>query len=848
MRALAKDIDAALGTLWQRCGCRQAKLLAVGGYGRGELAPYSDIDLLLLLDDGVSADAIEAEVAEFISSCWDAGLEVGHSIRTLDECMALAKEDLTVATALLEIRAIPGTGLSAAEASDLIACIHAAWFKAMAPADFVRGKLQERRQRHLRFQEATDALEPNIKESPGGLRDLQVVQWIAMAQGLPSDWQGMAAAGLMTPEEARQLERQQSILHTLRAQLHLAARRREDRLVFDLQHPVALQMGIEAVGSKRASELMMQRYYRAARTVATLSAMLIEILEHRLEPESQAMGAAAAGAPGSAAGDSGPKARPLGQGFSERRGCLDIDDDGVFLRRPELILEAFRLMGEACSHRAMTARTLRALWGARHQVDRNFREDPANRQAFLDLFKMPRGIVHSLRLMSQLGILGRMLPVFRRIVGQMQHDLFHIYTVDQHILQVIRNLRRLTMPEHSDELPELSALMAEHGRPDLLYLAALFHDIAKGRGGDHSELGGAEVRRFARAFRLPAEEASLIEFLVEGHLTMSSTAQKHDITDPEVVARFAAWVQTPERLTSLYILTVCDIRGTSPKVWNQWKARLLSDLYHAAMAQLRPNEPSQAIANARGRNAARDEAERMLLQSGRDPQLAQDLWSRLDIGYFLQHTAEDMAWHARTIAHRQHPEAPEVAARPAPSGDALQVMVYQPDRPALFARITRCFDRMGLSILEARLHETRDGWVLDAFLLQCPAEGEELRALVGLIEGSLREALSNDQTLSAPSLGRPSRQSKHFPLTPVAEVQPEQKAGRYSLHLVAADRPGLLYSVALWLSQAGYAVHTARISTLGSRVEDSFQISGPGLEGEKARAKLASDLVEVLRG
>lgn len=831
MRQLAAEVDTALAALWAQCHCPGVHLLAVGGYGRGELAPYSDIDLLLLLDDGVAAESIEPTVAAFLSACWDAGLEVGHSIRTLKECIDLAHQDLTVATALLEARPIEHAGVDKSQAQQLQQELLAAWHQQIPIADFVRGKLQERRQRHLRYQETTDALEPNIKESPGGLRDLQVVQWIALAQKLPADWAGLAREGLMTPEEARQLERQQGILHTLRAQLHLAARRREDRLVFDLQHAVATQLDIQATGSKRASELMMQRYYRAARTVATLSAMLIEALELRLEP--------------SAATATG---RPLGSGFFEVRGRLDIDNDQIFQQQPALILQAFRLVGEACSHRAMTARTMRALWGARHLIDQKFREDRRNQAAFIDLFKMPRGIVHSLRLMSQLGILGRMLPVFRRIVGQMQHDLFHIYTVDQHILQVIRNLRRLTMLEHSDEFPELSALMSEHGRPDLLYLAALFHDIAKGRGGDHSELGGAEVRRFGQQFQLPAADVELIEFLVEGHLTMSSTAQKHDITDPEVVARFAQWVATPERLRSLYLLTVCDIRGTSPKVWNPWKARLLSDLYRGAMACLNTQGNNPISSAGQNHNTVQAAVESLLLQSGRSPELARDFWRRLDLGYFLQHSAEDLAWHARTIAHRQRPDEPLVSARHSASRGALQVMVYQPDQPALFARITRCFDRLGLSILEARLHETRDGWVLDTFLLTCPTDDETIREQVSLLEGSLQSALgSTDSPLGEVGLGRPSRQSKHFPLEPTVEIEPELKADRYSLHVVAADRPGLLYSMARHMAQAGLAVHAARIGTLGSRVEDSFQISGPGLDSEKSRARLASELAELLR-
>ena len=568
---LSQAIDGCVKRLWAEAGLEEIALVAVGGYGRGELAPFSDIDLLILLPHASDARHYEAPLAGFVTGLWDIGLDAGHSVRDVDECMHQAQNDLTVATALLESRLLAGP-------QALLSQLQTRWQSSISIDWFVQGKKLELRQRHARFQDSPYSLEPNIKESPGGLRDLQVIRWIATALGVGTSWKALEAKSLLTQEESRQLQQQQTVLLNLRAQLHLLANRREDRLVFDLQNRLAVQLGMEATKGRRASELLMQRYYRAAKVIYKVTAILLAELDG---PSSMSFENAAS--PQSAGGKRHPAARKIDEYFYEDRGLLDIRDETIFKENPTLLLKSFLVMQKESSHRAMTARTLRSLWNNRELVDREFRERPEHKALFLEIFKQPRGIVHALRIMNYLGLLGRMLPVFRRIVGQMQHDLFHVYTVDQHILQVIRNLRRLHMHEHAHEFPLLTELVEELPEGWRLYLAALFHDIAKGRGGDHSNLGAKEVIRFCKNYGLSQNYQDLLVFLVQEHLSMSSFAQKQDLADPDVIHRFVELVKTEERLKALYALTVSDIRGTSPKVWNAWKAKLLEDLYQKSL-------------------------------------------------------------------------------------------------------------------------------------------------------------------------------------------------------------------------------------------------------------------------
>jgi [protein-PII] uridylyltransferase len=446
--------------------------------------------------------------------------------------------------------------------------------RAMDPKAFLRAKTLEMRQRHQKYEDTPYSLEPNCKESPGGLRDLQVLKWLGRATGLGKTWSALGASGVITPFEVKQLQRNEGLLRLIRARLHMVAGRREDRLVFDLQAAVAESFGYKNTAGQRASEVLMKRYYWAAKAVAQLNQIVMLNIEERVE------------------GSQDQPMRPINDQFLERAGMLEVASDDLYRRDPHAILRTFLTYQQTVGPKGLSARTLRALYNTRELMDAEFRRDPVNRATFMKILKEPEGQTHAFRLMNQTSVLGRYLWVFRRIVGQMQHDLFHVYTVDQHILMVLRNVRRFFIPEHGHEYPFCTQLASSWDEPWILYVAALFHDVAKGRGGDHSELGAVEVRRFCRDHSIEKDDAALIEFLVRSHLTMSRIAQKEDLSDPEVIEEFARLVGTERRLTALYLLTVADIRGTSPKVWNAWKGKLLEDLYRLALRALggaRPN-------------------------------------------------------------------------------------------------------------------------------------------------------------------------------------------------------------------------------------------------------------------
>ena len=523
--------------------------------------------------------------------------------------------------------------------------------------------------------------------------------------------------------------------------------------------------------------------------------------------------------------------------------CWTCAIAGLFEREPHAILESFLLLQQHAELKGMTAPTLRALWRARRRIDGAFRADPVNRATFLEILKQPRGLVHELRRMNQYGILGRYLTAFGKIVGQMQHDLFHVYTVDQHILMVVRNLRRFTMVEFAHEYPLCSRLAANFERYWLLYVAAIFHDIAKGRGGDHSRLGRIDARRFARAHGLPPEDVALVEFLVEHHLTMSSVAQKRDLSDPDVIREFAGVVGTERRLVALYLLTVADIRGTSPKVWNAWKGKLLEDLFRLTRRILR----GASVGYDQDVQAKQAEALRLLRLYALSDTAGEALWRELDVAYFLRHEPQEIAWQTRTLHYRVNTDRPVVKARLSPIGEGLQVMIYAKDEADLFARICGYFESINYSIVDAKIHTTRHGYALDTFLVLGTGTSHHYRDMMGLIEHELAERLERRTPLAPPARGRVSRQLKHFPITPEVHIRPDEK-GQYSLvSITAGDRPGLLYGIARVFNQYHVDLHTAKIVTLGERAEDVFVVSGEALAKPKTVLQLEQELLAALQ-
>ena len=816
---LAAGTDVTLRALWQLNGldAENTMIAAVGGYGRGELFPHSDIDLLIVTRGDPDFELGE-KLQTFVGACWDIGLELGHSVRTLADCLAEASSDVTIQTSMLEMRFLAGS-------RPVFRTLDESLARQRDPATFFQAKMLEMRQRHAKFEDTPYSLEPNTKESPGGLRDLHVIRWTARAAGYGSNWNDLARRGLLTDGEARIVKRNERVLKRIRAVLHVCANRREDRLVFDLQAQAAKAIGIAGDNARRASEELMQRYFWAAKAVTQLNTIVLQNLSAALFETLEA-------AP-----------EPIDAEFQNRQGSLDVIDPGLFEREPAAILRAFHTMETYAGLKAMTARTLRAIWHARTQIDGKFRRDPANRALFLQMLKEPRGVTHVVRWMNQWSVLGRYLPVFRRIVGRMQHDLFHVYTVDQHILTVVRNLRRFCLDEHAHEYPFCSQLMAGFEKPWLLYIAALFHDIAKGRGGDHSALGKIDARRFCRQHALTEPETALVEFLVEHHLTMSSVAQKQDLSDPNVIERFARMVGTEERLTTLYLLTVADIRGTSPKVWNAWKGKLLEDLYRAAKSVLagRSAQTGERV------DARRKEALRILNLYALSEEAYAPLWSRLDIAYFLRNDAQDIAWHTRVLCSHVDTEEPIVRTRLAAIGEGFQVVVYLRDQEDLFARICGYFDRKNLSVLDARIHTTKHGYALDSFLVVDPGQSSGYRDILMLVESELSETLRIRRPLAPPVRGRISRRSRYFPIQPTVDLRADERGRHYLLSVTANDRTGLLYSIARVLTQHQINLYTARVTTLGERVEDVFLIDGPSLANLKQQLQLETDLLAELR-
>ena len=674
----------------------------------------------------------------------------------------------------------------------------------------------------------------------------------------------------------------------IRARLHLTANRCEDRLIFDLQTSVAEKIGYHYTpatatqSAVRPSEALMRRYYWTAKAVTQLGHIVLLNIGERLRdaghtrdndpaPVTKAMLALQAkmhtprvqtdGAPklevvatvNPVSSTATPlpdflapiekyELKPLNEHFFDKNGWLEVASDDLYIQNPHAILETFLVLEQHVGLNGLSVRTMRALYNSRSVMNSTFRADPINRKQFLAILQAPSGVTHVLRLMNQTSVLGRYLWSFRKIVGQMQHDLFHAYTVDQHILMVVRNIRRFFKAEHAHEYPLCSQLAAEWDSPWILSTAALFHDIAKGRGGDHSVLGEQEMRRFCKQHGIGEEDTNLLAFLVREHLTMSHVAQKQDISNPDVIKAFAQRMGSERYLTGLYLLTVADIRGTSTKVWNGWKGKLLEDLYHTTLRALGGHQPDEnSLVETHKREALIEMARFSMPYQGHVA-----LWNTLDVAYFMRHDANTIAWQTRQVARYVGQNKTIVRARLSPHGEGLQVLVYCPDQADLFARICSYFDQESLSILDAKIHTTSDGCALDSFLVVTNFMEDHYREFLTMIENSLTRVLETQQPLPAPSQGRVSRRVKLFPIAPSIQLQPDDKKQNWLLTINTSDRVGLLYRIANALSQHQIQIQFAKIATMGERVEDTFLIRGAALSSEKQRAELEGSLQAMM--
>ncbi|MPS48973.1 [protein-PII] uridylyltransferase [Methylobacillus sp.] len=814
LQAQASLTDRVLRGLWQAFELdSEASLVAVGGYGRGELFPYSDVDILILLSHEASA-LTNRKIEELVGVLWDTGLAIGHSVRTLNECVVEAREDVTVQTNLLEARYLCGhAGLYA----DFLHAVTSA----MDVAKFFEAKVAEQYQRHARFNDTAYNLEPNIKESPGGLRDLQNIIWIARALNLGSNWRELVKNRILSKHAAQQVRRHERNLQMLRTRLHYLANRREDRLLFDFQNELASQLGLVTTKRRRASEQLMHSFYQSAKFVGLINEILLQVLHERIYPEQHTVVS-------------------LNHRFEAVNGFLETKSPTLLYDDPSAILESFLVLQQHPELKGMGADLLRALHRTKHEITPQFRKDEKNKALFMQILQQPQGITHTLKLMNRYGVLGRYIPAFGRVSGQMQHDLFHVYTVDEHILNVLANLRRFALAEFSHEFPLCSRLFQEFPKPHLLYLGALFHDIAKGRGGDHSTLGAVDARRFCKQHNLPTEDGELVAWLVEAHLVMSNTAQKSDLSDPAVVEKFAHYVGSEYRLVALYLLTVADIRGTSPRIWNAWKGTLLESLFRATQRILRGSNPDDEL------KARQQQAKEILSYYGVVEQTYQPLWQQLGPAYFLRHEAQLIAWNTRLLLTHINTLVPIVRARLSPAGDGIQTMIYMPDQTDIFVRICSFFGRLGYNIVEAKVHTTQHGYALDNFLILDQSDNKiNYRDLLSFIEYELTQKLLSKAPPDAPVQGRISRQVKHMPIKPELTIQQEDNGPNTILDIATNDRPGLLSRIAHVLQQHHIRLHTAKINTLGNRVEDTFLIADQS--GQRLTAEVLAALERSLR-
>jgi len=803
--ARSHTIDALVTRAWRHfiTGPDQdIALVAVGGYGRGELLPGSDVDLMILLD-GADHEPWRGAIESFLTLLWDIGLEVGHSVRDITQCVDEAQRDITVATNIMEARLLAGP---------------TALFDAMRAAtgpeqiwpgrDYFEAKLREQSARHHKYHDTAYKLEPNVKESPGGLRDIQMIGWVAKRHFGAETLAELAQHGFLTPAEYQSLIEGQTYLWRVRMALHLLSGRREDRLLFDHQRALAKQFGYQDEGTHLAVEQFMKRYYRTVMELNRLNEMLLQHFEEDI-----------------LYADDSAEPVAINKRFQARKGYLEVSYAKVFQHYPFALMEMFLVLAQNPDLKGVRAATIRLVRDHRHLIDDTFRNDLRARSLFMEILRQPQGVNRSLRRMNRYGVLAEYLPLFGQIVGQMQYDLFHIYTVDEHTMFMVRNLRRFTVPANAHEFPLCSRIMQNLPKPELLYLAGLFHDIAKGRGGDHSELGSKDAEAFCLHHSLSNYDSHLVAWLVQNHLVMSTTAQRRDISDPLVVNEFANKVGDRVRLNYLYLLTVADIRATNPELWNNWKDALLIELYSLTMRALRrglenPLHKDELI------RETQEQARELLHAQGMDDARIDSVWHELSEDYFLRYSSEEIAWHTEAIAQCSAQDLPLVLLRLETARGGTALFLYAKSDDHLFALTTSVLDQLGLTILDARLISALSGHTMDTYLV-LEDSGEPIAG--GLRAQEILDTLNRElrrDAMQAPAVTRRApRTYRHFDIPTVIDFSQDKRNQRTVVELSTADRPGLLSRVGRAFQACGVRVQNAKIATFGARAEDFFFVT-----------------------
>jgi [protein-PII] uridylyltransferase len=831
LRQRSDFVDRLLRSAWQRFELDKLSLslVAVGGYGRGELHPASDIDLLILREAEI--DEAAPRIEQFLTLLWDIKLNVGHSVRSVADCVEEARKDIGVATTLMESRVITGSETLLKKMRE------ATGPGAMWPShEFFRAKWQEQRARHAKFADTEYNLEPNVKSSPGGLRDLQTIAWIALRHYGVGDPGDLARLGFLTNEELRILLTGRDFLWQVRFALHMITGREENRLLFDYQSELARLFGYQDSETRPAVEKFMQQYYRVVLAVGQLNEVIMQHFDQVILRAGQ-----------------DDEITEINSRFQVRNGYIEATASTAFSKTPSALLEIFVLCAQIPEIEGVHVSTIRLIREHRHLIDEEFRASPRNRRLFMELLRSPHKLARQLRRMNRYGILGKYLPEFGQIVGQMQHDLFHIYTVDAHTLEVVKNMRRFLYPEFSEKFPVTSRVVARLPKLELLYIAGIYHDIGKGRGGDHSELGAVDARTFCENHGLNKVDTNLVCWLVENHLVMSGVAQRKDITDPEVIQEFAELVSDQLHLDYLLALTVADINATNPTLWNAWRGSLLRQLYTETKRALRRGLENQVDKQDWIEQTQRQALEQ-LEDRGFTPEEVEELWAESGEDYFLREKPGDIVWHTEAMAQHFDKDSPLVLIRPSSLVEvenATQIFIHARNRDYLFSVVAAALEHLDLSVQDARIYSAADGMSMDTFYV-LGADGDSIsqdRDRCEHIARYLRQQLSESENDPGIVKRRTPRQFRFFSVPTETRMTIDPVKQVTVLEVATPDRPGLLARIGRIFLQFGVELQAAKIATLGERVEDVFFITDANqqpLEDEQLCAEIQAAIRKEL--
>lgn len=797
-------IDQLLVAAWNHIiNTDEIALVAVGGYGRNELHPCSDIDIMILERPRRSKFRTHL-IEKFLVFLWDIGLEVGHSVRSVRDCVRESRNDITVVTNLMEARLICGNRELFNEMREKTGPE-----KIWKTRKFFEAKWQEQIERHQKYNDSDHKLEPNIKEGPGGLRDIQMIGWVAKRYFGADTLYELVRHDFLTEEEYQTLESGQSLLWRIRYALHYITGRREDKLLFDYQKNVAELFGFYS-DDNSAVEQFMKMYYQKVRELNLLNEILLQHFQEAIIFANRK-----------------EKVKTLNKRFRVRNNYIDAVRNNVFTKYPFALLEIFLLIQQTPSIKGVRASTIRLIRNNCDLIDADFRDDIRNRSLFMEIIRQPRQVGHQLRRMHRYGILGAYLPAFGKIEGLMQFDLFHVYTVDEHILFVVQNMRLFGLPENAKDYPLYYQILQTLPKQELLYLAGLFHDIAKGRGGDHSELGAIDAGHFCKKHGLSNYDAKLVAWLVEKHLLMSKTATRKDIGDPEVINRFASEVTDINHLNYLYLLTVADVEGTNPSLWNNWKETLFAELYYKTLSALRRGLGSPLNKDELIRDTRREALDLLKQVKNWKPKFnVKKFWDGLGDDYFLRHSPDEIAWHTRSIDRHRDRDKPLVVVREETSRGGTEVFIFMKNRDNIFAASTQALDKLGLTIVDARIITTAGGDILDTFIvLERSGEVIKGRERKNEIIDTLTRALTTLDTFTSRITRTKSRKQKLFPIKTSIGFSADESNDRTIMEVIASDRPGFLSKIGVALQFCGVRLQGAKIATYGARVEDIFFIT-----------------------